>query len=49
MNAVRLHADYRPLVGLTPADAGTLEELVLSHAVIGAAVKAHNEDVDRAK
>jgi hypothetical protein len=45
VNAVRLHADWRPLVGLTPADAGTLVERVLAVVVMEAAVVAHNRDM----
>lgn len=40
--------DWRPLVGLTSADEGTVVELVLSRVVLEAAVTAHNEDVRRA-
>lgn len=49
MNAVRLNADWRPLTGLTPEDAGTLIERVLADRVIEAAVEAHNRDVEQAK
>jgi hypothetical protein len=45
---VRLRADWRPLLGLTPDDAGTLIERVLARVVVGAAVEAHNRDVERA-
>jgi len=48
VNAVRLRADWRPLVGLRPEDAGTLVERVLAETVIGAAVDAHNADVAQA-
>jgi len=48
VNAVRLRADWRPLLGLTPEDAGSLVERVLARTVIGLAVVAHNEDVERA-
>jgi hypothetical protein len=44
-----LHADWRPLVGLTPDDAGTLWERVLADVVIERAVEAHNRDVAQAK
>jgi len=47
VNAVRLHMDWRPLVGLRPADAGSLVELVLAHVVTAMAVEAHNEDARR--
>jgi hypothetical protein len=45
VNAVRLRADWRPLVGLTAEDAGTMIERVLARCVIGLAVEAHNADV----
>lgn len=45
--AVRMHADWRPLVGLTPADAGTLVEVVLARRVIGEALRQHNDDARR--
>jgi len=35
-------------MGLTPDDAGTLVERVIARVVIGAAVEAHNADVERA-
>lgn len=44
VNAVRLHADWRPLLGLTRHDEGTLIERVLANVVIDAAVQAHNAD-----
>jgi hypothetical protein len=44
VNAVRLHADWRPLVGLTSDDEGTLVERVLARVVIEQAVVAHNRD-----
>jgi hypothetical protein len=47
VNAVRLHADWRPLAGLTPDDTGTLWERVLARVVVGAAVEAHNADVEK--
>jgi hypothetical protein len=37
--------DYRPLVGLTPDDVGTLVERVIARVVLEAAVVAHNDDV----
>ncbi|WP_281412191.1 hypothetical protein [Miltoncostaea marina] len=37
--------DWRPLVGLTPDDAGSAVERVLAFAVTAAAVEAHNRDV----
>ena len=40
--------DYRPLVGLTPEDAGGLVERVVATVVLEAAVEAHNSDVKRA-
>ena len=48
VNAVRLRADWRPLFGLTLEDAGSFVERVCARAVIGAAVEAHNRDVERA-
>jgi len=47
VNAVRLRADWRPLLGLGPEDAGTLIERVLARVVIGLAVEAHNADVNQ--
>lgn len=49
VNAVRLRADWRPLVGLTGADEGTLVELVLARVVTERAVDAHNRDVKQAE
>jgi hypothetical protein len=40
--------DWRPLVGLAPDDAGTFWERVLAQVVLGAAVEAHNSDVEKA-
>jgi hypothetical protein len=47
VNAVRLNADWRPLVGLTTADEGTLVERVLARVVIEQAVAAHNRDAQK--
>jgi hypothetical protein len=44
VNAVRLHADWKPLVGLTRSDEGTLVERVLARVVIERAVELHNRD-----
>jgi hypothetical protein len=44
VNAVMLRADWRPLAGLTPEDAGTLVERVLASSVIEASVRKHNAD-----
>jgi hypothetical protein len=41
--------DWRPIVGLTDEDRGTLPERVLAVTVLSAAVDEHNRDVDRAK
>jgi hypothetical protein len=41
--------DWRPVAGLTADDAGTLVERVIARTVLGAAVEAHNTDVERAK
>lgn len=48
VNAVRLRADWRPLLGLRPRDVGTFVDRLLSRAVIGLAVEAHNRDVQQA-
>lgn len=40
--------DWRPVVGLTPDDAGGLAERVLTTVVLERAVAAHNEDVKHA-
>jgi hypothetical protein len=48
VNAVRLQMDWRPVLGVTPADAGTLVERVLAEEVLDAAVHAHNEDMKAA-
>lgn len=45
VNAVRLRMDWRPIVGLTEDDRGTLPERVLASCVLTAAVEAHNRDV----
>lgn len=45
MTAVRLRMDWRPLVGLTTEDEGSLEERVLARVVLERAVEAHNDDV----
>lgn len=45
---MRLRMDWRPLMGLTPDDAGTFVERVLAKVVVGAAVEAHNRDVKKA-
>jgi hypothetical protein len=47
VNAVLLRADWRPLVGLTSEDEGTLVERVLATAVIGASVDAHNRQMKK--
>ena len=49
VNAVRLHADWRPLAGLGPDDAGTWVERVLASVVIEAATEAHNADMNKMK
>jgi hypothetical protein len=41
--------DWRPLMGLTPDDAGTFWERVLALTVVGEAVQQHNADVDKSK
>jgi hypothetical protein len=46
---VRLRMDWKPLWGLTPDDAGTFVERVSAQVVLGAAVEAHNADVQRQK
>jgi hypothetical protein len=48
VNAVRLRADWKPLLGIVAEDAGTFIERVLARCVIGLAVEAHNEDVRKA-
>lgn len=40
--------DWRPLVGLTSDDEGTVAERVLANIVLERAVTLHNEDVRRA-
>lgn len=40
---------WRPVVGLTPDDAGGLVERVLTRVVLEGAVAAHNDDVEQAK
>jgi hypothetical protein len=49
VNAVRLHADWRPVVGLASSDAGCLVERVLANVVIEAAVAAHNRDIQQSR
>lgn len=41
--------DWRPLAGLTADDAGSLFERVIARTVLGAAVEAHNKDVEKTK
>lgn len=41
--------DWRPVAGLTPEDAGTIFERVAARVVLGAAVEAHNKDVEQSK
>lgn len=48
VNAVRLRADWRPLLGLRQQDVGTFVDRLLSRVVVGLAVEAHNEDVAKA-
>lgn len=36
--------DWRPLLGVRPADAGTLVERVIAYAVLDEAVRQHNAD-----
>lgn len=43
ISAVRLGGDWRPVVGLTPEDAGSWIERLLAEVVIEAAVKQHND------
>lgn len=45
VNAVRLHMDWRPIMGLTDEDQGSFIERVLAGVVLEAAVEAHNADV----
>lgn len=49
VNAVRLRMDWRPLVGLTPEDAGGMVERVLTRVVYERVLEAHNDDVRRNK
>ena len=44
-----MHADWRPLLGLTDADQGTLVERVLADVVVAEAVEQHNNDVREAR
>jgi hypothetical protein len=48
VNAVMLRADWRPLVGLGPDDAGTWLERIIAGVVIEKSVEKHNADVKRA-
>lgn len=46
VNAIRLRfGDWRPLVGLTEAHAGTLVERVIYRVVLDTAREAHEADV----
>jgi hypothetical protein len=45
---VLLHADWRPILGLTDSDQGSLIERVLALAVIGEAVEQHNKSIAKA-
>lgn len=44
-----LHADWRPVLGLTDADQGSLIERVLAVAVLAEAVEQHNKSIEKAK
>lgn len=44
VNATRLGIDWRPVLGVTPADAGCLIERLLAEEVIARAVEQHNAD-----
>ena len=46
VNAVRLNADWKSVMGVTPDDAGTFIERVLASVVIEAATEAHNADMN---
>jgi hypothetical protein len=48
VSAVRLHMDWRPLVGLTSEDAGTLVERVLARVVLDRAIEETNRAIKRA-
>jgi hypothetical protein len=41
--------DFRPIVGLTEADRGTVWERVLVGTILGAAIEQHNRDMERIK
>jgi hypothetical protein len=41
--------DWRPLLGVTPEDAGGVVERVLARVVLEAATAAHNDDVRRSE
>jgi hypothetical protein len=49
VNAVRLHADWRPPAGIGPDQAGGMVERVIAQEVIARAVELHNKDVERAR
>lgn len=44
-----LQADWRPVMGLTDTDQGSLIERVLTVAVLAAAVEQHNKSIEKAK
>lgn len=44
LSACRLGIDWRPVLGITPQDAGGLIELVLARVLTTAAVELHNEE-----
>lgn len=48
VNAVLLRADWRPLVGLGPEDAGTWIERMIASAVIEQSVIVNNAQVKKA-
>lgn len=49
VNAVLLQADWRPVMGLTDTDQGSLIERVLTVTVLEAAVAQHNKSIESAK
>lgn len=49
VTAARLRIDYRPLVGLTQADEGTLVERVIARVLTEQTLLAHNRAIKAAE
>lgn len=45
VQAARLGMDWRPVLGLTPADAGTLLEVAIARVVVGNHIGERNAEI----